>query len=162
MNKFAIEIKWGIFFSLASLIWMILEHTVGLHDVYISKQPVYTNLFAIVAIALYAVALRDKKANYFNGEMTWKQGFISGVVLSIVICVISPLVQFVSYVYISPQFFDNIIKYSVQNKVQTQEQAVDYFNLNNFVVQGIYGSLSMGVITSAVVAEFVKTRKSKK
>ena len=162
MNKFGIEIKWGFFFSLASMIWMILEHTVGLHDVYISKQPVYTNLFALVAIGLYTVALLDKKKNYFSGVMTWKQGFISGVVLSIVICVFSPLVQYVSYVWISPGFFDNIIKYSVKNKVQTQAQADAYFTLNNYVVQGIYGSLSMGVITSAVVAQFVKTRKAKK
>lgn len=159
MKKIGIEIKWGIFFSLASLIWMILEHTLGLHDQYIAKQPIYTNLFAFVAIALYIASIRDKKINYFNNDMNWQQGFLSGVVLSIVICVFSPLVQYISFVWISPDFFDNIIKYYVDKKTQTQSQAQELFNLSSYVKQGIYGSLSMGVITSAIVAHFLKTNQ---
>ena len=123
------------------------------------KQPIYTNLFAFVAIALYVVSIREKKINYFNNHMNWQQGFLSGVVLSIVICVFSPFVQYISYVWITPHFFDNIIKYYVDKKSQTQAQAQELFNLSSYVKQGIYGSLSMGVITSAIAAHFLKTNK---
>lgn len=159
MKKFAIEIRWGVMFSLATMVWMIVENSVGLHDIYIAKQPIYTNLFAIIAITIYALALRDKRDNFFKGKMTWKQGFLSGVVLSIVISILSPLVQYISYTFISPNFFTNIIKYAIDHKVQTQVQAEAYFSIKSYILQGLFGSLSMGVITAAIVAYFLKNKK---
>jgi hypothetical protein len=159
MNKFSIEIKWGILFSIATLVWMIIENTTGLHDVYISKHAIYTNLFALIAISIYALAIKDKKETFFKGNMTWKQGFLSGVVLSIVIAILSPLVQYISFTYISPTFFANVIKYAVSSKVQSQEQAEIYFSMKNYMLQGIFGSLSMGVITAAIVALIFKSKK---
>ena len=161
MKKIAIEIKWGLLFSIATLVWMIIENVVGLHDKYISKHLIYTNLFAIIAIAIYFLALKEKKQSVFNGKMTWRQGFISGVILSIVISLLSPLVQYITFTLITPQFFTNIIKYAVENKVQTQEQAEAYFSLKNYMLQGVFGGLSMGVFTSAIVAFFLKTKNYK-
>ena len=76
MKKFAIEIKWGILFSVATLVWMIIENSVGLHDVYIGKQARYTNLFGIVAVVIYVLALREKKYLFYKGVMSWQQGFL--------------------------------------------------------------------------------------
>ena len=160
MKKFSIEIKWGIIFSIASLVWMIVENYFGLHDVHIDKQSIYTNLFAIVAIGIFFMAIKEKKNVFFKGNMSWKQGFISGVILSIVIAVLSPIVQYITFTFISPDFFRNIIKYAVENKVQTQEQAEIYFSLKSYFLQGIFGSLSMGVITAAIVSLFLKTKNS--
>ena len=131
MNKLAIEIKWGILFSIATLVWMIIENAIGLHDVYISKQAIYTNLFAIIAIAIYALAIKEKKYLYYKGIMTWKQGFISGAVLSVVITILSPLVQYITFKYITPNFFSNIIQYSIDHKKLTQTQAEAYFTLKS-------------------------------
>jgi ribulose kinase len=94
--------------------------------------------------------------------MTWKQGFLSGVVVAITVSVLSPVVQYVSYTYISPEFFANIIKYAVDHKVQTQTQAESYFNLRSYITQGIFSSLSMGVIAAAIVAQFLKTKNDSK
>lgn len=158
MKKIAIEIKWGILFSIATLAWMIVEKSVGLHDVYISKQSIYTNLFGIIAIIIYALAIREKKNVFFQGSLSWRQGFISGVVLSIVIAVLSPIVQYITYTYISPDFFTNITRYAVEKKVLTPEQAAINFSLNSYMLQGVFGSLSMGVITAAIVAFFIKNK----
>ena len=66
MKNFSIEIKWGVLFSIVSLAWMLLEKTVGLHDQYIAKQAMYTNLFGLVAIGIYILALSDKKKNFYK------------------------------------------------------------------------------------------------
>ncbi|KAB1158162.1 DUF4199 domain-containing protein [Flavobacterium luteum] len=161
MKKIGIEIKWGLLFSIATLVWMIVENAVGLHDKYISKQVIYTNVFAVIAIAVYFLALKEKKQSIFNGNMTWRQGFLSGTILSIVISILSPMVQYITFTLISPQFFTNIIQYAVENKVQTQEQAEAYFSLKNYILQGVFGGLSMGVFTSAIVAFFLKTKNNK-
>jgi len=159
MKNFAIEIKWGILFSIASLVWMIIEYSVGLHDKYISKQAIYSNLFGLIAIGIYALALREKKYIYFKGIMTWQQGFISGVALSVVISILSPLVQYINFTYITPNFFVNFIEYVVEDKIQNQAQAEAYFSLKSYIIQGIFGGLSMGIITAAIVALFLKTKK---
>ena len=53
MNKFKIELKWGVYFTIAALAWMYVEKALGWHDELISKHAIYTNIFAIVAIAVY-------------------------------------------------------------------------------------------------------------
>lgn len=161
MKKFSIELKWALIFVAASLLWMLFEKSAGWHDEYIDKHPIYTNLFAIVAIAVYVLALLDKKRNYYNGRMDWTQGFLSGVVISIVIAVLSPLTQYVTAL-ISPDYFNNMIDYSVKHKLQTREQAEAYFNYNNYTMLAAMGGISMGVVTSAVVALVVKSKSEKK
>jgi hypothetical protein len=43
--KYKIEIKWALIMIVSSLLWMVLERAVGLHDVYLDKQMYLTNLF---------------------------------------------------------------------------------------------------------------------
>ena len=159
MKKFSIEIKWGIIFSVISLIWVYLEKSLGWHDENIAQYAVYTNLFAIVAIALYVVALLDKRKNFYHGKMTWSQGFISGIVISIVVAILSPLAMYITYEFITPDYFPNVIDYSVESGAMTRAAAEEYFNMTSYIIQSFFFALVVGVVTSAIVAFFVKTKK---
>ncbi len=159
MKKFSIEIKWGIIFSIVSLAWMFLEKGLGWHDENIAQHAIYTNFFAIVAIVLYVFALLDKKKNFYNGRMTWSQGFISGIVISIVVAILSPIGQYITHEFITPDYFDNVIEYSVKNEIYTREAAEEYFNLTSYIIQSFFFALVVGVVTSAIVAYFVRTKK---
>lgn len=156
MNKYQTEIKWAVIFSLATLAWMFLEKTLGWHDEYIDKHAIYTNLFALVAITIYVLALLDKRKTDYHGKMNWKQGFISGIILSIVIALFSPIVQYITANTITPEYFPNAIKYIVESGKMGQETAESYFNLKSYVLQGVFGALSMGIVTAAIVAYFVR------
>lgn len=158
MKKFSIEIRWAVQFSLLTLVWMILEKSLGWHDQLIAKQAIYTNLFGIVAIAVYVFAILEKKKKYYHGKMDWKQGFLSGLVLSFVIAMLSPLVQYITFTYITPEFFEHMKTHVITHKIQTPEQADTFFNLKSYILQGIFGALSMGVITAALVALLVKSK----
>lgn len=162
MKNFQIEFRWSLIFSIALLLWMYLEKSVGLHDEHIGKQSIYTNLFAIVAIIVYVFALRNKKKSFFKGSMNWKQGFISGIVLSVFVAIVSPLAQYIISTYISPDYFQNIIDFAVDNGKMTRENAEGYFNLKSYMLQSAFGALAMGVVTSAVVAFFVKSKNPQK
>ena len=91
MKNIKIELKWAIIFSVVGLLWMVLEKLTGLHGKYIDYHLYLTNLFAIPAIIVMVMALKDKKKNFYNGQMSYKQGLISGTILSIIIAVLSPL-----------------------------------------------------------------------
>lgn len=158
MKKFSIEIKWGIIFSVVSLLWMFLEKGLGWHDENISQHAIYTNLFAIVAIVLYVLALLDKRKNFYNGTMTWSQGFVSGIVISTVVAVLSPLAQYITHELITPDYFENVIEYSVESGAMKREAAEEYFNLTSYIIQSFFFALVVGVVTSAIVAYFVKRK----
>ncbi|MBN1186959.1 MAG: DUF4199 domain-containing protein [Bacteroidales bacterium] len=158
MNKINIEIKWAIIFSVITLIWMLLEKLVGLHSEHIDKHIVYTNLFAIPAIIIYVLALIDKRKNYYKGVMTYKQGFITGLIITVIVVILSPLTQYITSAFITPEYFPNVINYVVNKGKMTQEAAEKQFNLQNYIIQGIIAALLMGLITSAIVAIFTKKR----
>ena len=60
---------------------------------------------------------------------------------------------------ITPEYFPNVIAYSMETGYfESLEEAEAYFNLQNYMVQSTIGAFVMGLVTSAVVALFVRTR----
>jgi ABC-type Fe3+ transport system permease subunit len=161
MEKRSIEIKWSILFTLAMLLWMYGEKLFGLHDDWIEKHAFYSGFFAIVAIAIYLFALYDKRKNYYNGFMDWREGFISGLYLTLFIVILSPLTQYVISRFISPEFFPNIIRYSVETGEMTRDQAQDHFSLKNYIITSAVFAVISGVITSAIAALLMRKRKKR-
>nr|WP_299205732.1 DUF4199 domain-containing protein [uncultured Brumimicrobium sp.] len=159
MEKVKVEIKWAMIFLLASLLWMYIEKLSGLHSTHIDQHLYWTNLFAIIAITVYVFALRDKKKSDYNGQMTYLQGLKSGVIISIIVAIFSPLTQWITATIITPEYFPNIIEYSVeQGYYGSVEDAQVYFNLESYMVQSAVGALMMGIVTSAIVAVFVRSK----
>ena len=158
MNSIKIEIKWGVLFILVGLIWMVFEKTMGWHDVHIDKHATYSMFIAPIAIAIYVFALLDKKRNFYGGKMSYKQGFVAGLLITLVVVVLSPLSQYITSTYITPDYFTNVIEYSVSTGQMDQQAAEDYFNLKNYLIQSVIGAAVMGLITSAVVAFFVRSK----
>jgi len=141
------------------LLWMVLEKAVGLHNTHIDKHMYLTNLFAIPAILVYVLALKDKKKNFYNGQMTYKQGFLSGLIITIIVALLAPLTQWITSTVITPEYFPNVIAHSVETGYHSSlEEAEAYFNLKNYMVQSVIGALVMGIITTAVVALFVRSK----
>jgi hypothetical protein len=159
MKKFSLEIKWAVVFMLMTLVWMIAEKAIGLHDAKIEQHAIYTNVIAIPAIIIFVLALRDKRTAFYNGAMTWSQGFVTGIIISFFIALLNPLTQFIVSTYITPDYFNNAIAYVVKSKIMIEKDAVAYFSLKSYIVQGTFGALSMGLITSAIVAYFLRSKK---
>jgi hypothetical protein len=158
MSNLKTELKWALAFFIMSFIWMTLEKLVGLHAEHIDQHMIYTNFIAIPAIAIYVFALRNKRDHDLKGQMSYKQAFMSGLYISLIVTVLSPITQYITSIYITPEYFTNVINYSVSKGLQTQAEAEAYFNLNSYIIQGLIGAPVMGILTTAIVAFFVKTK----
>ena len=156
--KYKLEIKWGLIFIASILVWALLERMFGLHGTHIDKHPTYSNIFALVAISLYVLALRDKRASDPDGKMSYKDGLLSGLIISIVVMILSPLAQIITHYVITPDYFSNAIAYSVEHDLHTQASAEEYFSMKNYIIQSTLFAPIMGIITSAVVAFFLKPK----
>lgn len=159
MKNIKFEIKWAIIFSLVGLLWMILEKLSGLHGKYIDYHLYLTNLFAIPAIWVMILACKDKKRKFYNGQMSYKQGLIFGVILSVFIATLSPLTQWITSYGITPEYFPNVIKRSVElGYYQTIADAEANFNYPNYAKQGAIGALVLGIVTTAIAMIFIRTK----
>lgn len=158
MRKIGIEIKWGILFTVIALVWMIGERVAGLHHENIEQHAIVTNFFAIVAIAVYVVALFDKRKNDYDGKMTWKQGFFTGLFITAVVTLLTPLSQYLTCAVISPDYFDNMIAYTVDTGKLTKEAAEANFNMKSYIIQSSIFAPVVGIVTSAIVAIFTRKK----
>src|SRR5699024_4763462 len=121
-----------------------------------------TNLYAFPVILIFVIELQAKKTKDNNLQMSYKQGFISGLIITMIVTVLSPLTQWIVSTIITPQYFPNVIVHSLETGYYNSiEEAEAYFNLNNYMVQSAIGAFVMGIITTAIVAFFVRTKPEK-
>ena len=90
--------------------------------------------------------------------MTYKEGLISGLIISVVVALLTPLSQWITNTYITPDYFENAINYAIEHKDETRETAKKTFNLQTYMWMSFVFALVIGAVTSAIVAIF--TRKS--
>lgn len=160
MKNFKTEIKWAIIFSVFTLLWSYAEKILGLHDTHINKHALYTNLIAIPYIIIFYLAIKEKRDHFFKKNMNWKQGVISGGILSVIIALISPAVQYLTAEVITPEYFSNAIEYAVEHKKMNPKTAESFFNLRFYMIQAVFGSLTMGIVTAAIVSLLLRTKKA--
>lgn len=156
LKKYSVEIKWGVIFAVAGILWMVIEKMTGLHDVNIDKHPTFTWIFAIPAFLMYFLALREKREKVYNGSMSWKQGFMTGLIMAVVVALISPFSQYLIHTVISPDFFENAINSGVEMGKGTREEISKMMNLKSYMTISPIMTIVMGVVTSAIVALFTK------
>lgn len=161
MKNYIIEIRWAFIFIVATVLWAGIEKLMGLHDSKIGTMPFFFLFFAIPAVAIYVLALLEKKEKIYHGQMSWKEATVSGIVLSLFIAFLNPVAQWAIYTLISPEYFAKAVKLYTDKHTLTEAQAMARFNLPAYMKQSITESLSIGVITSALVALFVQTKNKK-
>lgn len=159
MLNFKTEIKWA-FVSLGFvLVWMLLEKISGLHSTYLKYHPIVTMLYLIPAIWINVLAFKDIKARKYGGIMSFKQGFLSGFVITLIITVCSPAEQWVISYIITPDYFSNVIAYSLETGYhKTLEDARAQFNFKTYATQSTVWAFIFGTLISLVLALVFKTR----
>lgn len=161
MKGYKIEIKWAIIFEVVVLAWMMIEKMFGYHSAKIAQHEVFSNFFMIPAILTYFLALREKKMVDYQGRITYGQAFMSGLVITAIVTVLAPLSQYITTNYISPEYFQNMKNYVVNTNQLNQEQADAYFNLKNYIIQSIFATPLMGMMTTGLLSFVVKSKNTK-
>lgn len=158
MKNYTIEIKWALVYVVLSFFWIFIQKSLGYFDENISKHLFFSILIVLVLIPLFLLAQTDKKKNFLNGKMTWKQAFISGGIIIVMATLFVPLLQYLTYEVINPDFFQKTIAFYTQNGKMTAAEAATRFNLRSYIIQAVSDSLSFGILFSAITAFFTKSK----
>lgn len=71
------------------------------------------------------------------------------------------MTQWVSSYGISPEYFPNVIKRTVElGYFKTTAEAEANFNYRNYAIQGAIGAFFMGVVTTAIAMIFIRSKNT--
>lgn len=158
VKDYSIEVKWASIFAIMMLVWMYIEKLMGLHDKHIDRQSFFTNFIILPAMLIYVLALLDKRERFYNGRMTYIQGFKSGAAITVMVAIFSPMVEYITFTITSPEYFPNAINYTVSNGWLTKEIAEASFNLGAFQMDAAINILLTGLLASTVISLFTRKR----
>ncbi len=155
MEKFKIEFKWASLFTGINLIWIYIEKYLGLHDEHIDYHSIVSLVMLLPLSFCIFMSLKQKREEYYKGEMTWQKAFLSGSLLSLLVAGLSPGPIYVMSQYVSPEFFDIAQNASAERGV-SKELTKQLFNLNTYISQAIMFYLAFGVMISAIVGLIIR------
>ena len=158
---------YGIVTGLVIAGWMYLEYLAGFHGSKIGKYLGFAALiFTILGIYF---GMRAYRQHTRAGEMTYWQGVMAGVFLSLFAGVITALFNYVYFAYINPGFVEYMVDLNRQTLVQHGATDVQVQS-NAIVTREIYqpipqalrtlgGYLATGSLFSLIIAGILKTRR---
>jgi hypothetical protein len=156
-NPMKLEIKWGLIFSLVSLIWVVGEYKIGLHDRYIASHAVLTNLFFFPAVLMMYMAIREKRTAR-GGRIGFVEALLCGIGVSVIVAILSPAVQYIFSTWVNPRFFERMTEHAVSTGSLPVELARQHFNLKQYMLMSSMGAIGAGGMTSLVLAVVMRTR----
>jgi Protein of unknown function (DUF4199) len=153
-----IEFRFSVLTALLTLLWLILEYVVGLQDTYIALHPYVSLIAFIIPVFTYRLALIEK-LDQKSGKLTFSQAFLTGLLMTVFIAILSIPVQLAFHKLINPDFFSNMILYAVQKTKATPEQAAIFFNLKSYITESVIEYFVIGIIVSLALAYRMRTVK---
>jgi uncharacterized membrane protein len=153
MQKYSVEIKWSLILGGVFLVWMFIEKGLGFHGEKAIQEPLFNLLFLPILAIIFFLALKEKKNKISNKSLDWKEGFASGIILTLLASVTTTFVIYLTFIIISPDFFETAISQS-----KDHETAQLNFNFPIFIKNNIFDKLSFGVVFSAIMSYFLKTK----
>ena len=149
-------------------LWTILMYLTGFHTQYIRWQGIISAIsFLIPFIGIYW-AVSHKRDKVYFGTINFLQALLSGVIITVIYSLISPLLMWVYVTVINPSFFRAHIEFdrsrillevAAENQAQYLTESTEHFTLLPFLLSNLIISLISGAIISLIVALVVKKVK---
>lgn len=151
------ELKWAVIYVAMTMVWSLIGKSLGFHDSRIAAGAIFNTLIIIPSVIIYVLSMREKKVKHYGEHASYIQIFKSGLMLTLFVTILGPVYPIFTNV-ISPDFLDNSIRFMVTSNQMNEADAAKQFTLANFIVQGLIASIIFGLIYSAIISIFLKSK----
>ncbi|WP_121965781.1 DUF4199 domain-containing protein [Myroides sp. N17-2] len=161
MRNFSIEFKWASIATLAALVWMFIVKSLGFHELEKIRYEVGLQLIFNLGLTIfYWLGIRQKKKEFYNGVISWQRAFLSGLVICIMITFFFPLIQYITFVQVSPHFMSTLQEAMTTQTKMPLEEAINYASFDIYMRNGVTNNLSFGVVIIAIISYFIQTKNA--
>ncbi len=148
-----IETKWAVIASVTIFLWLWLEKLLGLQTAENFETWALVDIIASIVIfcVVYYFFCREKRESDLNGVMSWKEGFWSAAIMTLIFIPLSTLLIYIFATWVNPDFVHIIAERSSGGSIANEEVSL-------FLTQHTASAIIFGLVFSAVFPLF--TRRS--
>lgn len=145
------EFKWAALMSALLLLWLTTLKFLGLQEPErIEVFVLVVNAYYLLLFGMYILAIRERK-NKQRGYISRRDAFLTGLLITLFLVVLSPLNMAIFYYLINPNFFRAMIEFNVANGM-TEQVAQNDYNLSNYIFTSMLMNFIAGGVFSAIGA----------
>jgi len=145
-----LEIKWVAIVFILHVLWLIGERTFGFFGARIRHEELVSLAFFIVYALVMFLAVADLKSRN-NGFLNRRQGFLSGLFMSLILVAMAPVMVGILMFAIQPDFFNVMIMAATERgEYSVYEAAVQEYNYWSYVKLFMAGYLLVGSLSAAL------------
>jgi hypothetical protein len=145
-----LELKWVSIIVIVHLLWNIGERFLGFFGEKAAYQGLSGSLFLVVYALLMYLAVADLRSRN-RGFLNRRQGFLSGLFISLILVALSPIMVGILAFVIQPDFFNEMIMASTTNgEYQSYQMAEQEYNYWNYVKLYMAGYMLVGSLSAAL------------
>ena len=158
------ELKYGLIAGIGVSVYVLLEYFLGFHTTY-PEIGQYSGYFsAIIPIFAILYAIKEKRNRYFNGYITFGQGFITGLIVTVISAFIITGFFVIYNDFINPEGLKYISSWRAEQmrleNIPEEEivASIEEYNAMYNPLVIFSGTFVMGLLITAILA-FLLRRK---
>jgi len=165
--KLAPEIKWGLVIGFANMAWLYLSYFLGMHTSGLGLVQAMTGISLGITFAGFLFGLRAVSRS--EGGITFLDGIRSGSIIAAVMAAVAVVTQLGYFTVIHPGWTDYMVEetrrhyegrnFSPEELDEAVAQAKVAFGLKSYLLQSVLGALITGMIFTAIIMLFIRTRR---
>jgi hypothetical protein len=163
------EVRYGVIFAVIVIVYVMIEHFLGLNTV---RHDIgeYTRLAGIIVPIIGVFAGIGSKRNELGGNMTFGQGFKAGLIVAVVQTTITTLWFWFYSSVVNPQYLPTMLDFERARMVASGASSAD-IDARLASVTSMYSSPRMqiflelvgiahGAVSAAISAALLRKKKS--
>ncbi len=166
------EIRSGVAIGVAGFLWLLLEFFLGFHTTRIDYQPFITWLSIVIPIVGIYWAMKAKRDRYYAGRISFIQALKTGLIITVVMSIVSPLLSFMYVSVINPLYLSTMLAHnrmmldglniSPADKDGMLQELIQQFSLSAYLLKSILIAAISGTLLSIITAAVMNRNTSEK
>ncbi len=157
------ELKWATIMSVVLLIWLVSLKYMGYQEgEKIGDYPIIASIYFIPLFGLFFLAVKERKQGKRNrGFITKRDAFLTGLIATLFLMVLSPVVMLIFNFLINPDFISNQVIYYSEHGMPLPE-AKNTYTIWSMIFNSIMMSMLAGGLFSAIIALILENPPKKR
>jgi hypothetical protein len=153
-----IKLRYAVLTNLLILTWLTVEYLLGLQDNYIALYP-YTSALSVGFFFFCYQKAFTEETELRQGSFSFKQGILSGFLLSLFTGLIAGPVHYWFYKFINPELIGNILQHTIAQSHAAPEVLAHFINRPALTFQAMLYTFLAGILVSLILAWRMRTLK---
>ncbi|NNE25494.1 MAG: hypothetical protein HKN09_01505 [Saprospiraceae bacterium] len=160
MSEYQLHLKWALLLLGTLLTWQVIERFAGWHGSYIDYHYKFSFINLIIFVVIYYLAFVDilkHKEQSISDKYVIR---INGIVLTLIVCLLTPVGLWLLYNFISPNLMSEEIAYKITTENIKPAAAAQLINSKVLLAKIPFIAGASGISLTVVFSKILTYRSA--